>query len=89
MKLYQIEHNNCEPYEDNLTFRENTIYMDKENLIKDILNSGYELTTNGGYIKNEEGANYYQTDLVSIIELDVVDNKVGVWYEHIHYDNEF
>ncbi|EGQ2747462.1 hypothetical protein KXP75_000951 [Staphylococcus pseudintermedius] len=89
MKLYQIEHSNCEPDEDNFTFRENTIYMNKENLVKDILNSGYELTANGEYIKIEEGADYYQTDLVSIIELDVVDNKVGAWWKYILYDNEF
>lgn len=85
MKLYQIEHNNCEPYEDNLTFRENTIYMDKENLIKDILNSGYELS-DGDYIKRK-GDYHHEIDMISIIELDVVENKVGDWWEHIHYDN--
>ncbi|WJJ57937.1 hypothetical protein UDOIXSUF_CDS0044 [Staphylococcus phage PG-2021_1] len=34
MRLYQAEHDNCEQYEDNYSYRENKAYTNKDNLIK-------------------------------------------------------
>lgn len=39
---YQAVHDNCEPYEDNYTIHESTIYMNKETLIKRLISEGYK-----------------------------------------------
>ncbi|UXE02845.1 hypothetical protein Koombakaat1_00055 [Staphylococcus phage Koomba-kaat_1] len=36
MKLYQVEHDYCEPYEDSYSYREDKVYTNKEQLVKDI-----------------------------------------------------
>lgn len=77
MKLYQVEHNNCEPYGDNHHEREDKIYTDKENLIKDILSKGYKEDTNHRgeqeFIKGDP-RDFYGMDMITIHELEVVNN---------------
>lgn len=79
MKLYQVEHNNCEPYEDNFHFREDKVYTDKDNLIKRIKDHGYKEETNylgeQEFIKEALGEYELERDLVTIHELEVIDNR--------------
>ncbi|AAX92442.1 BofL [Staphylococcus phage Twort] len=42
MKLYQVEHDNCEPYEENYHYREDKVYKDKEKLVQRLTEEGYE-----------------------------------------------
>lgn len=75
MKLYQVEHNNCEPYEDNFHFRENKIYTDKENLIKRIKEEGYiEKITYREEQKFVKGdpSGFDTMDMITIHELEVI-----------------
>ncbi|XWX32554.1 hypothetical protein LCFBJUUZ_CDS0095 [Staphylococcus phage PG-2021_76] len=82
MKLYQVEHDNCEPYEDNFHFREDKVYTDKDNLIKRIKDHGYkEETSHRGeqeFIKEALGEYELERDLVTIHELEVIDNREDV-----------
>lgn len=66
MKLYQVEHDNCEPYEYNYSYREDTVYINKENLIKRIKAEGYE-EKRSGYL--QDGYNYYYKDNVEDVPL--------------------
>uniref|UniRef100_A0AAU8GS53 BofL n=1 Tax=Mammaliicoccus phage MSShimriz1 TaxID=3230127 RepID=A0AAU8GS53_9VIRU len=82
MKLYQVEHDNCEPYEDNFHFREDKVYTDKDNLIKRIKDHGYKEETNylgeQEFIKEALGEYELERDLVTIHELEVIDNREDV-----------
>lgn len=66
MKLYQVEHDNCEQYEDNYSYREDTVYTDKENLIKRIKSEGYE-EKRSGYL--QDGEPYYYKDNIEDVPL--------------------
>lgn len=76
MKLYQIEHNNCEPYEDNYHFREDEVYKDKEKLIETIKGNGYEKRINhrGDYefIKGDPRG-FDEFDKITIHKLIAID----------------
>ena len=66
MKLYQVEHDNCEQYEDNYSYREDTVYTNKENLIKRIKAEGYE-EKRSGYL--QDGDTYYYKDNIEDVPL--------------------
>ncbi|UGL60459.1 hypothetical protein [Staphylococcus phage vB_SurM-PSU4] len=70
MKLYQVEHDNCEEYEDNYSYREDTVYTDKENLIKRIKEEGYE-EKRSGYL--QDGYTYYYKDDIEDVPLFMED----------------
>ena len=84
MKLYQVEHDNCEPYEDNHSYREDKVYTNKENLIKRIKAEGYEEKRNGylqdGYTyyykDNIEDVPLFREDMITIHELEVISNTL-------------
>ena len=84
MKLYQVEHDNCEPYEDNYSYRENKVYTDKENLIKRIKADGYEEKRSGylqdGYTyyykDNIEDVPLFREDMITIHGLEVISNTL-------------
>lgn len=82
MKLYQVEHDNCEQYEDNYSYREDKVYTNKENLIKRIKSEGYE-EKEGGYLNNEytyyykddiEDVPLFMEDMITIHEITVKEN---------------
>lgn len=82
MKLYQVEHDNFEPYEDNYSYREDTVYTNKENLIKRIKAEGYE-EKRGGYPPDEytyyykdniEGVPLFREDMITIHEVTLEEN---------------
>lgn len=82
MKLYQVEHDNCEPYEDNHSYREDKVYTNKENLIKRIKAEGYE-EKRSGYLQDGEPYYYkdniedvplFREDMITIHELEVISN---------------
>lgn len=79
MKLYQVEHNNCEPYEDNFHFREEEVYTNKENLIKRIKEEGYreEITYRGEqeFIKGDPRG-FDGMDMITIHELEIINNTL-------------
>lgn len=79
MKLYQVEHNNCEHYEDNFHFREDKVYTNKENLIQRIKNEGYkEETTYRGeqeFIKGDPRG-FDGMDMITIHELEIINNTL-------------
>lgn len=81
MKLYQVEHYNCELYEDAFIYREDEVYTDKGNLIKRIKEEGYEEKTdvNEGedfyYYKEIPGEYEVKEDMITIHEIEVIDNK--------------
>ena len=66
MKLYQVEHDNCEPYEYKYSYREDTVYINKENLIKRIKAEGYE-EKRSGYL--QDGDTYYYKDNIEDVPL--------------------
>ncbi|AJA42340.1 BofL [Staphylococcus phage vB_SepM_ phiIPLA-C1C] len=80
MRLYQAEHDNCEQYEDNYSYRENKAYTNKDNLIKRIKEEGYEEKRSGylqdGYIyyhkDNIEDVPLFKEDMIIIHELEIV-----------------
>lgn len=76
MKLYQVKHDNCEPYGDNHHFREDKVYTNKENLIKSILDKGYEevkvFRDEVGYIKHLD---FFMDDMITIHEIEIIDNR--------------
>lgn len=81
MKLYQVEHNNCEPYEDNFHFREEEVYTNKENLIKRIKNEGYkEETSYRGEQEFTKGdpRGFDGMDMITIHELNIVDCDINI-----------
>lgn len=82
MKLYQIEHDNCESYEENYHYREDKVYINKETLIKHLKDNGYvekifgypEDDYNDMYYKdNIEDMPLFREDKVTIHELTVED----------------
>ena len=82
MKLYQVEHNNCEKYEEKYSYREDTVYTNKENLIKRIKAEGYEEKVSG-YLKNEytyyykdniEDVPLFREDMITIHEITLKEN---------------
>lgn len=82
MKLYQVEHDNCEQYEDNYSYREDTVYTNKENLIKRIKAEGYE-EKGIGYIPyghfcyykdNIEDVPLFREDMITIHEVTLKEN---------------
>lgn len=82
MKLYQVEHDNCEYYEANYSYREDSVYTNKENLIKRIKAEGYE-EKGGGYFNNEytyyykddiEDVPLFMEDMITIHEITVKEN---------------
>lgn len=81
MKLYQVEHDNCEPYEDGFSYREDEVYTDKDNLIKRIKAEGYEEETdvNEGedfyYYKEIPGEYEVKEDMITIHEIEVINNE--------------
>lgn len=76
MKLYQVEHDNCEPYEDNYHFREDEVYADKEKLIEIIKAKGYDERINHRkehkFTKGDPRG-FDRFDMITIHELAVVD----------------
>lgn len=80
MKYYQVEHDNCEPYEDNYSYREDKVYTNKEQLVKDIKAKGYK-ELQGLTLKNNDGVNYlkhiddFRDDMITIHEIEIVNNK--------------
>lgn len=86
MKLYQVEHDNCEPYEDNHSYREDKIYTNKENLIKRIKAEGYEEKRSGYlqdgdtyyYKDNIEDVPLFREDMITIHELEVINNNLEI-----------
>lgn len=83
MKLYQVEHYNCEPYEDAYYYREDEVYTDKDNLIKRIKAEGYEEKRSGYlqdgdiyyYKDNVEDEPLFNEDMITIHELEVISNE--------------
>lgn len=83
MKLYQVEHYNCEPYEDGYTYREDAVYTDKDNLIKRIKAEGYEEKRSGYlqdgdiyyYKDNVEDKPLFNEDMITIHEIEVISNE--------------
>lgn len=82
MKLYQVEHDNCESYEDNYSYREDSVYTNKDNLIKRIKEEGYE-EKGGGFLKNEytyyykdniEDVPLFREDMITIHEITLKEN---------------
>lgn len=78
MNVYQAEHNNCEPYEDNHVFREDMVYTDITMLIKRLRNQGY--VERRGYQGRQEFVKgnpkrFDDFDLVTICKLDVIGFK--------------
>ncbi|AKA61396.1 hypothetical protein BH792_gp146 [Staphylococcus phage Stau2] len=79
MKYYQVEHDNCELYEDSYSYREDKIYTSKEQLIKDIKSKGYKELQ--GMSRNHDGIAYlkhiddFRDDMITIHEIEIVDNK--------------
>ncbi|BCG66265.1 hypothetical protein [Staphylococcus phage vB_SsapH-Golestan101-M] len=82
MKLYQVEHDNFEPYEDNYSYREDKVYTNKENLIKRIKAEGYE-EKRGGYLPDEytyyykdniEDVPLFREDMITIHEITLKEN---------------
>lgn len=74
MILYQAEHNNCEPYEDNYSYRENKVYRYKEELIKRLKEAGYEAQSGQVFVKGNP-KRFDDFDLVTIYELKVNELK--------------
>lgn len=76
--MYQVEHNNMEPYEDNHHYREDKVYTNKEALIKDILDQGYkevydDFRDKYMYQKGDpEG--FGHLDCITIHELTIIEN---------------
>ncbi|BEU75265.1 hypothetical protein RNIID_0530 [Staphylococcus phage phiRNIID] len=79
MKYYQVEHDNCELYEDSYSYREDKIYTSKEQLIKDIKSRGYRELQ--GMSRKHYGVSYlkhiddFRDDMITIHEIEIVDNK--------------
>ena len=82
MKLYQVEHDNCEEYEDNYSYREDTVYTNEENLIKRIKAEGYE-EKRSGYLQDEytyyykdniEDVPLFREDMITIHEVTLKEN---------------
>lgn len=82
MKLYQVEHDNCEEYEDNYSYREDTVYTNKENLIKRIKAERYE-EKRSGYLQDEytyyykdniEDVPLFREDMITIHEVTLKEN---------------
>ena len=84
MKLYQVKHDNCEQYEDNYSYKEDKVYTNKDNLIKRIKAEGYEEKRSGylqdGYTyyykDNIEDVPLFREDMITIHELEVVNNTL-------------
>jgi len=82
MKLYQVEHDNCEQYEDNYSYREDTVYTNKKNLIKRIKAEGYEEKGRGYipdghffyYKDNIEDVPLFREDMITIHEIYLKEN---------------
>lgn len=83
MKLYQVEHHNCESYEDAYYYREDEVYTNKDNLIKRIKAEGYEEKRSGYlqdgdiyyYKDNVEDEPLFSEDMITIHEVEVVSNE--------------
>ncbi|WAX23217.1 hypothetical protein VL10_ORF26 [Staphylococcus phage vB_SauM_VL10] len=79
MKYYQIEHDNCEPYEDSYSYRENKIYTNKEQIVKDIKSKGYRELQ--GMSRKHDGVSYlkhideYTDDMITIHEVEIIDSN--------------
>lgn len=84
MKLYQVEHDNCElNIEDNYSYREDTVYTNKENLIKRIKSNDYSEEKRGGYLTGEytyyykdniEDVPLFREDMITIHEIYLEEN---------------
>lgn len=73
MKLYQIEHDNCESYEVNYKYREDKVYKNKEKLIQRLIEEGYE----------EEQDSLFGQQFVKDIVIDI-DLVIGIDLVRIH-----
>ena len=81
MKLYQVEHYNCEKYEDAYYYREDKVYTDKDTLLNILKEQGYEEKVDSSsegeevyyYKDNVEDMPLYREDLVTIHEIEVIE----------------
>ena len=81
MKLYQVEHYNCEKYEDAYYYREDKVYTDKDIPLNILKEQGYEEKTDSHsegeevyyYKDNVEDMPLFREDLVTIHEVEVIE----------------
>ena len=79
MKLYQVEHYNCEKYEDAYCYREDKVYTDKDTLLNILKEQGYEEKIDSSseevyyYKDNVEDMPLFREDLVTIHEVEVIE----------------
>ena len=81
MKLYQVEHYNCEKYEDAYYYREDKVYTNKNTLLNILKEQGYEEKTDSHsegegvyyYKDNVEDMPLFREDLVTIHEVEVIE----------------